>query len=117
MANLSSAVRDVNYLAHINKGHSALAFLIRFMHDMIAVYCSFDRGGKVAQNPVLKALIQGREEGARATQIMILGFLQEKYLDNEVERGTPKGDAILQLAREISEVCKTGHVDLTILEG
>lgn len=56
----------------------------------------------MAMNPVLKALKQGREEGYKAARVMTLGFLEEKYLAKDVGRGTPKGDAILELAQEIS---------------
>lgn len=51
--------------------------------------------------PIFKA---GVDEGRRAMRNKALSFLEQKYIGpNAPERGSIEGDAILTLARELSE--------------
>lgn len=49
-----------------------------------------------------EARAEGVNDGRKELQIKINNWLQEKYLDREVEKGSPKGEAILQIARELN---------------
>jgi hypothetical protein len=56
-----------------------------------------------SQFPVYKA---GYDDGASETKSRILGRLEQKYLDPDVERGSDEGNAILALAKDVSEFIK-----------
>jgi hypothetical protein len=58
------------------------------------------------QNPVLAAMTQGREEGRQEMRDRALTFLHDKYMDPSVHRGSPKGEAILELVAELSRLMK-----------
>ena len=45
----------------------------------------------------------GKQEGEDAVRNEVLTFLQERYLDDKVERGTPEAKAILQLAGDVAQ--------------
>lgn len=48
------------------------------------------------------ALFQaGVEEGKRLTRMEVLGFLEKEYIDDTIERGSAKGEAILGLVKEL----------------
>jgi hypothetical protein len=53
--------------------------------------------------PIFEA---GVEEGKRLAKKQALDFLQEKYMDEDVMRGSVEGRAILQVTRELSEALK-----------
>jgi hypothetical protein len=59
-----------------------------------------------AQNPVLAAMRQGKEEGRREIREEVLAFLYQRYMDPSIHRGTPKGEAILELVDELSRLMK-----------
>lgn len=44
----------------------------------------------------------GVEEGRRQVKHEVLTYLQDKYVNGDFERGTPKAEAILQVAHDIS---------------
>lgn len=57
--------------------------------------------------PIFEA---GLEEGRREYRVKALTFLQDKYLGPDApERGSPEGNAILQLAKELSEHLTDGN--------
>lgn len=47
--------------------------------------------------------LQGIEEGKRQMKATVLTHLQEMYMDREVERTSPRGQAILEVATEVSD--------------
>lgn len=57
------------------------------------------------QQDVDKARAEGMEEGLQRGRAEIIDFLEKAYLEDErrPDRGTPEGNAILDLAREAHE--------------
>ena len=53
--------------------------------------------------PIFEA---GIKEGKRLMQSAALGFLEKEYLDDAIERGSAKGEAILGLTRALSAFLK-----------
>lgn len=60
----------------------------------------------MAKNPILKARDDGYNEAARELRQSILTYLEEKYMDPEVERGSERGNTILEMTRDISAILK-----------
>lgn len=60
----------------------------------------------MAQNVIVKARADGYKEGKIDTRKEVLGWLEEKYMDKEIARKSPEGEAILKLAKELSELMK-----------
>jgi len=62
-------------------------------------------GEMVRNDPVWKA---GIKEGKSQYKVKVLSYLEDRYLNDEgrPDRGTPEGQAILTLARELSGYLK-----------
>lgn len=62
-------------------------------------------GEMVRNDPVWKA---GVKEGKLQYQVKVLAYLEERYIkdDGRPDRGSPEGQAILNLARELSGYLK-----------
>lgn len=65
-----------------------------------------ETGYKVSDDPQFPIYKAGYDDGASETKSRILGRLEAKYLGDGVERGSVEGNAILTLARELSEFIK-----------
>lgn len=63
------------------------------------------------QDPDYPIFEVGRKQGREEMRIKALTFLQDKYLsdDNRPDRGTPEAKAILQLAKELSELLQVNE--------
>lgn len=48
----------------------------------------------------------GVEEGKLATRMAVLGYLEEKYMDDSVERGSSEAQDLLAIARDLSQFIK-----------
>jgi hypothetical protein len=46
---------------------------------------------------------EGRLEGRAQAREEMLSWLEKRYMNNDVERGGPVGEAILKITRELSE--------------
>jgi hypothetical protein len=57
-------------------------------------------------NVVLRAYGDGKKEGIQETRQKVLDFLEEEYMNPEVERGSELGEAILDMARRLSELMR-----------
>lgn len=63
-----------------------------------------ENSGSMLNDPDYPIFQAGVEEGQRAMRSKALTFLEQKYIGpNAPERGSVEGDAILTLARELSE--------------
>lgn len=51
----------------------------------------------------------GIDQGKTEAQVEILNFLQNEYMQGEVERGSIQGNLILDMARKVSEHMKAWH--------
>lgn len=49
---------------------------------------------------------QGELEGEQRARTMVLTFLEEKYMNKELVRGSAEAEAILKVAREIAELLR-----------
>src|SRR6187431_2968397 len=56
---------------------------------------AFDNGKRV-----------GQLEGEQRTRSLVLDFLQAKYMNKDIPRGSVEGEAILKLTRELAELLK-----------
>lgn len=45
----------------------------------------------------------GIKEGMKEQQIRVLTYLQERYMDREIDRGSPKAVAILEIAGDLGK--------------
>jgi hypothetical protein len=79
----------------------------RYNDMMLNAASQIDRGGnKLAQNTVLKARQDGYNEACQELRQQILTYLEKKYMDPAVERGSERGEAILEFTRDISAMLK-----------
>lgn len=53
-----------------------------------------------------RAHAEGKIEGRQAAREEMINFMQKKYMSHDVERGSAKGQAILQLTRELCELLR-----------
>jgi len=51
---------------------------------------------------------KGFEEGRIEARKEVLSYLEQKYMNPEIERGSVEGDAILALTRELAKFLKVG---------
>lgn len=58
-------------------------------------------------NAVLKARNDGYAAGVKDTRKVVLDYLEAKYMADEVERGTPVADCLLEVTRELSALMNT----------
>lgn len=55
---------------------------------------------------IIRAIDQGRGEGRLEYRKKVLTWLEDRYLKNDVERGSDLGVAILSVTKELSEYLK-----------
>lgn len=57
-----------------------------------------------------RGLLQGVKQGEAQQTKKILDWLEAKYLDPKIKRGSEEGNAILELARELSKAVRDGSL-------
>lgn len=56
-----------------------------------------------------KAFNDGKVEGRSEARRELLGWLEKKYMDPAVQRGSTVGQAILEITREMGEYFRRAH--------
>lgn len=60
----------------------------------------------MAQNTLLKARKDGYNEAARELRQQIFDYLETLYMDEDLERGSERAVAILEITQQLSEKLK-----------
>lgn len=57
-----------------------------------------------------RGLLDGVRQGKAERLKEVLDWLEREYLKPEVARGSERGEAVLQLARELSQAVRSGQL-------